>query len=274
LKDEGNVRARSEKTHRTVMLELLNSPNLPPSEKTPQRYLDEAQSVIGAGLSTTGWAATVGIFHILANPAIVERLRKELFTVIPLGEKRLDCTDLDWAALEALPYFQGCIREALRLSYGVVARTSRRMHKDIIYTESAQYAAHSAKGHINNHGEEPISGRTWHIPAYTPIGLSVPIVNHNEYIFPDSYTFNPDRWIGPNKVPERYFVVFGKGPRSCLGMQLAWAELSLMLAGLIRWFDFELYEPDRKAVTMAYDMSIPAPAPNEGVRAKVKAEFD
>jgi len=85
------------------MLDLLNDPELPPSEKTARRHLDEAQAVIGAGLSTIGWAATVGIYHILANPAIVARLRDELYTMMARGAKREGCTDLDWVALEALP---------------------------------------------------------------------------------------------------------------------------------------------------------------------------
>src|SRR3954453_20351218 len=112
-----STKSRSTKTHRTVFVDLYNNPDLPPSEKTPKRFLDEAQLVIGAGLSTTGWAATVAIYHILANPQVLRRLREELLFVVPRGSKKADCTNLDWAALEALPYFQACIRETLRLSY-------------------------------------------------------------------------------------------------------------------------------------------------------------
>lgn len=275
LQDDGNIKSRNPKAHRTVMLDLLNDPDLPPSEKTAQRHLDEAQAVIGAGLSTTGWAATVGIYHILANPAIVARLRDELYTMIPQGAKREDCTDLDWAALEALPYLQACIRECLRLSYGMSARNSRVTHKEVIYTESAQYAAlPPSSSDSDGDNKRPSQGRTWHIPAYTPVSMSIPLVNHNEHVFPDSRSFNPDRWLGPNKVPERYFVSFSKGTRMCLGMQLAWAELSLMLAGLVRWFDFELYETDERSVKMGCDVTIPVPASNDGVRASVKAELD
>ena len=256
------------------MLDLLNDPELPPSEKTRQRLLDEAQTLVGAGLSTTGWAATVAIYHILANPTVLARLREDLYTLIPPGEKRLNCTDLDWAALEALPYLQACIKECLRLSYGMSARNSRRTHKAVVYTESPQYASKATAGVNNSDDRKPILGRTWHIPAYTPVSMSIPLVNHNEHIFPDSHTFSPDRWLGPNKVPERYFISFSKGPRMCLGMQLAWAELSLMLAGLVRWFDFELYETDEDSVKMGYDVTIPVPISDKGVSAKVKAELD
>lgn len=88
------------------MHQVLADPNLAPSEKTPSRLLDESQLMIGAGLAMTGWAAFVALHHILANPQTHARILDELFTVMPPGQKRHDCTDLCWSRLEALPYFQ------------------------------------------------------------------------------------------------------------------------------------------------------------------------
>lgn len=248
------------------MSDLLGNPDLPPSMKTRQRLIDEAQLVIGAGLSTAGWAATVGLYHIVANPEVLRRARADIFEQVPPGQKRRDCTDLDWGALESLPYFQACIREALRLSYGMSARTARVTPKDIIYTESVAANEKTDKGNT--------VVRSWQIPANTPVSMSIPLINHNEDIFPDSYKFKPERWLGPNKVPEKYFVSFSKGSRICMGMQLAWAELSLMLAGVVRWFDLDLYETDESAVRMGSDAGVPIPAHNNGLRAKVRAELD
>lgn len=265
-----NGKSRSVNTHRTVFLDLWQNEDLPLCEKTEKRFVHEAQLVIGAGLSTVGWAATVGIWHILSNPPVLKKMREELFKVIPRGEKRHDCTDLDWAALEALPYFQGCVREALRLSYGMSSRSSRRLHSDFVYTESPYMS--TLPGAEKDGTNRP--GRTWVIPAYTAVSMSIPLVVHNEHIFPDSWTFNPERWIGPDKVPDKYLVVFGKGPRMCLGMQLAWAELSLMFAGLFRWYELELYETPFDNVRMARDATIPIPAARDGLRVKIKAEID
>lgn len=247
------------------MLDIFNNPNLPASLKTEQYLMDESQVIIGAGLSTSGWAATVGIYHILSQPDVLKRIRDELLTVVPNGIKRRDCTDLDWAALEALPYFQACIKETLRLSYGMSARSTRVTNKVIMYSPSTQYTT-GVKG-----SKFP---KSWQIPANCPVSVSIPIVNHNEYVFPDSHKFDPERWLGPNKVPDKYFVTFSKGARQCLGMQLAWAELSLMLGSVIRWFDMELYETDVRAVKMRYDNTIPIPETKEGVRVKVKAEVE
>lgn len=262
LQNPEKVKSRKVRTHRTVMLDLLSNTTLPPQERTKQRMLDEAQLIIGGGLTTTGWAATVGLYHILTRPSILQKVRAELFELVPAGEKRRDCADLDWAKLEGLPYFSACIKESLRLSYGLSSRDARLTPKEVIYTPSDH----------NTHSKA--RAKSWKIPENTPVSMSIPIVNHNEDVFPDSWAFKPERWLGPDKVPDKYFVSFGKGPRQCLGMQLAWAELNLMFASVIRWFDLELYETAEKAVCMHTDVIIPIPEGHAGVRILVKAELD
>lgn len=46
-------------------------------------------------------------------------------------------------------------------------------------------------------------------------------MHHDESIFPDSYTFKPERWVDPaeRKRLEKYLVAFSKGSRQCIGMQ-------------------------------------------------------
>lgn len=46
-------------------------------------------------------------------------------------------------------------------------------------------------------------------------------MHHNESVFPDSYTFKPERWVDPTerKRLEKYLVAFTKGSRQCIGMQ-------------------------------------------------------
>jgi cytochrome P450 len=48
------------------------------------------------------------------------------------------------------------------------------------------------------------------------------LMHHNETIFPDSYNFNPQRWLDQpdgGKALERYLVTFGKGSRQCIGIK-------------------------------------------------------
>jgi cytochrome P450 len=48
-------------------------------------------------------------------------------------------------------------------------------------------------------------------------------IHHNEDIFPDSYTFKPERWLEkrPDGAPplDRYLTSFSKGSRQCVGMK-------------------------------------------------------
>lgn len=56
----------------------------------------------------------------------------------------------------------------------------------------------------------------------------------------------------------------------CLGMQLAYADIYLMLATLMRRFDLELFETTRDDVDFRYDWMVPhARLDSKGVRVLV-----
>ena len=60
-------------------------------------------------------------------------------------------------------------------------------------------------------------------------------------MFSDPDTFIPDRWLGEDaKILEASMVAFSKGPRSCIGINLAYCELYLVIAGIFRRFDVSL----------------------------------
>lgn len=120
-------------------------------------------------------------------------------------------------------------------------------------------------------------------------------VSHDEAIFPDSFAFIPERvsqggacrscichyqadivqWLGDPRAPDgkslsRHNVSFGKGMRSCVGMQLAYLELYLGLATFFRSplaAKTRLYETDKSDLEMARDCFVPRPPKNsKGVR--------
>lgn len=102
-------------------------------------------------------------------------------------------------------------------------------------------------------------------------------MHHHEEIFPESYKYKPERWLGNPKGPDgikqlsRYMVAFGRGARSCLGMHMAYLEIYLTMATLLRRFDFELFETDRSSVDFFQDFITPQPKPGGfGVRVQVK----
>lgn len=264
IKAQGKTR---EADRNTVFAALLDS-DLPPEDKTLRRLHHEAFTVIGAGFDTTRFAMTVASYHILSTPSVYHRLREELKAAIP------DPTNMpSLQELEKLPYLTGCIQEGMcphlplatvqpfsvssltnpgiRLSYGVVQRGPRISDK---FT---------------------LSYKSWVIPKNTAISMDIYSVHHDEAIFPDSFTYKPERWLGDPVAPDgrklsRYMVAFGRGTRSCLGINLAYAEMYIALANIYRRFEFELYETGRESVELYRDMFLPHVRPDtQGVRVKV-----
>ena len=66
-------------------------------------------------------------------------------------------------------------------------------------------------------------------------------------------------------------AAFSRGPRMCLGMNFANAELYIGLATLFRRVELKLFETHRDAVDMAADYFVPIPqAGTKGVRVVVQ----
>lgn len=228
--------------------------NLPEVEKATGRLAEEAVLLVGAGTHTTSWCLTVIAFHLLANPALLRRLKEELVSVHPRPDSKPSLQEL-----ESLPFLTGVLKEGLRLGYGASARSAR------IAPDASLRCG------------------KWTIPPGTPVSMTIPLTHHDERIFPDSDMFRPDRWLedGANRL-DKYLVSFSKGSRVCVGSNLAWAELYLCTAGVFRHFGsldvqmpsdigiLQLSGTDASDVALARDMFFPATkAESKGVRIKV-----
>ncbi|KAI9711590.1 MAG: hypothetical protein M1820_002155 [Bogoriella megaspora] len=194
--------------HPTIVWEIAHSDALPPQEKTWKRISVEANSILAAGFETTGSMLAVATFHILRNHDIHQRLQQELEYAIPDPAKIPA-----HVVLEKLPYLTAIIKETLRIAVGAYSRLSRvNPHESIIYRE-------------------------WIIPPGTAVGMSALFIEHNPIIFPNPDSFIPDRWLRDDaRALERYLVTFGRGTRSCVGINLAYAELYHVLAAVVRRF--------------------------------------
>jgi cytochrome P450 len=107
--------------------------------------------------------------------------------------------------------------------------------------------------------------------------MTIPDLSHDESIFHNSHAFDPERWLNPTgDIPlERFMVSFGRGTRSCLGMNLAWTELYLTLGMMFRRYKFELIEPDVRDVQVGHDFFIPVTWDGgKGVRVWVESSGD
>ena|ERR1700712_3497835 len=75
-------------------------------------------------------------------------------------------------------------------------------------------------------------------------------------IWKDPEAFNPDRFINPatKEISDKYYVPFSRGPRACVGQNLAYAELYVVLASVIRRFpNLKLYDTKPEDVVAIHD---------------------
>lgn len=98
----------------------------------------------------------------------------------------------------------------------------------------------------------PLIGRRVTVPwqlgefgaaADTPIGISILLLHHREDLYPDPFSFRPERWL-PDRKPGTYeWIPFGGGIRRCLGAALAMAEQRVVLTAMARRLDLEAADP-------------------------------
>ncbi|KAF2096018.1 cytochrome P450 [Rhizodiscina lignyota] len=224
----------------TVMLDS----RLPESEKETQRIADEALILVIAGTESTSRTLSTAIYHILTQPAILSNLRDELDKAIPDSN-----AEIPVAKAELLPYLTAVLKEANRIT--------------ALLTNRSLFTA-----------EQPLQYKEWTIQPGAAMCVNYRAVLYNEDIFPEPERFDPSRWLGDSEeVPRRnrHFIAFGRGHRSCLGVNLAWAELYLAAANMFRKFDMQLhdtvYERDVKIVR---DCNVGFPSlQSKGVRIEI-----
>src|SRR5690349_6766762 len=93
---------------------------LPDSEKTLPHLVQNGGLIVSAGTVSTAWALCVGVFYVLHQPTVLQKLQTELLEAIPDRS-----ADIDIVQLEKLPYLAAVIQEALRLSVGGTHRSQR-----------------------------------------------------------------------------------------------------------------------------------------------------
>ena len=195
---------------RPSMVEAFLDSNLPEADKAPVRIHGEMFDAMQAGTLTSSHALKMATYYILADAEVHQRLMTVLEREMP---DPYDPPNL--RELEEMDYLMAVLYETLRLFSGVSQRLQR-----IFPDRCLQY-------------------KEWTIPPGTPMSMTSVHVHDNSTIFPEPYEFKPDRWLplDTNGMRlQKYLVAFGKGSRSCVGMELAKAEILTALANVFRRF--------------------------------------
>lgn len=93
------------------------------------------------------------------------------------------------------------------------------------------------------------------IPKNTLLILSLWDLHHNENIYPDPYSFKPERFldqngkiISPGSIERKNLMPFGAGRRVCVGETLAKNRLFLVTSALVQRYKMKTVDGKTKKV--------------------------
>uniref|UniRef100_A0A8C6P210 Cytochrome P450, family 27, subfamily A, polypeptide 1.1 n=1 Tax=Nothobranchius furzeri TaxID=105023 RepID=A0A8C6P210_NOTFU len=161
-----------------------------------------------AGVDTTSNTLTWTLYQLSKNPKVQDRLYEEVSTSLPADQIPTA------AEVTRLPYLRAVIRETLRM-YPVVPMNGRHMT------------------------ERPVSVGGYLFPEKTSFGFSHYAMSYDQDVFPEPFTFKPERWLRDGRQKPNPFgsIPFGFGVRGCVGRRIAELEMYLVLFQLIRQFE-------------------------------------
>ncbi|OTB01706.1 hypothetical protein M426DRAFT_63551 [Hypoxylon sp. CI-4A] len=184
-----------------------------------------AHGAIFAGSDSTASTMQSFFYQVLSFPKVLEKLVDEIETAARDGTISAQ-GNIQWTEAQNLPYFQACLKEAMRMRPAVGVNIQRYVPAEGIEVE----------------------GR--HLPGGTRLALNGWVLHRDKATFgEDADYFRPERWLeDPEnaKVMERFMFQFGGGAHVCIGRNLALLEINKVIPRLLRDFDFELVYPGRE----------------------------
>ena len=177
----------------------------------------ESEMLIIAGSDTTAIALAASLFYLARNLSVQERLAAEIREAFD-SIQQIKCGN---TLSVDCKYLQAVIKETLRMSPPVPADLAR----------------------------EVLSGGMLVDEKYLPQGVRVSTcpycLHHNKDYYDQPFEFRPERWMVGEKGSTEESVTlaasayspFSAGPRGCLGKNLAYLEMGLILAKTISLFE-------------------------------------
>ena len=179
----------------------------------------ECEVLTIAGSDTTSIVLSAAFFYLTRRPEVQAKLANEVLTTfssydeIASGEKLISCK-----------YLTAFLKEAMRMTPPVSAEPSR----------------------------EVLQGGTTVDSHYIPEGLHVSTglycLSYSKDIYRDPFKFRPERWVVADNekdgssadevaLAESGFCAFSYGSRGCVGKNLAWLEMRVVVAKFLWMFE-------------------------------------
>lgn len=215
-----------------LALALQDVDNLTP--KITQVIADQCKTFFFAGHDTTSILLQRLFYALSIHPSCLAKLRAEYDSIFGSEEPQTVLLAKPDETLKALVYTSACIKETLRL--WPPAATARMTHDNFTIT--------------TREGEQVLIDDLVVYPMQH-------IIHRDPSVYgPTANDFIPERWIGDTdtstatntdeeattaptgKIPASAWRPFERGPRNCIGQELANLEARVILACTMRRYDF------------------------------------
>lgn len=181
--------------------------------------VSEAMILLAAGSGTVQTGLSGATYYLATNSVAMSKIRQEVRSAFSYS------TEINDLTTQNLPYLQATIQETLRMFPPLPSRLPRV----------------SPGTEIDGH----------FIPKGTIVAANTYNMSHDPGYWTEPDTFNPERWL--KESPDPKFAgddrdaakPFSTGPRACLGVNLAYLVLRIVIARLVWEFDWELMASSR-----------------------------
>ncbi|KAI1352187.1 cytochrome P450 [Xylaria sp. FL0043] len=182
------------------------------------RMTMNASLLILAGSETTATLLCGATYLLTTHPDVLRKLEQEVRSAFKSDD------EITLTSVGNLSYMLACLNESLRQYPPVAAGLPRKSPK----------------------GGALVDGRF--VPQDTIVSVFQWAVNHDERYWTEPEKFAPERWMNDPKYKNDQLdamQAFSVGPRNCIGRNLAYAEMRLILAKLVFNFDISLANDSR-----------------------------
>ncbi|KAM9515453.1 cytochrome P450 1A5-like [Guaruba guarouba] len=194
------------------------------------KIVNLVNDLFGAGFDTVTTALSWSLMYLVVYPHTQKRIQRELDQIIG-QERRPRLSDRS-----ALPYTEAFILEVFRHSSFVPFTIPHSTTRDTV-----------------------LNG--YYIPKDRCVFINQWQVNHDEKLWKNPLTFNPERFLSAdgtevNKTEVMKVMIFGLGKRNCAGETIARWEVFLFLSTLLQQLEFSVREGKQVDMTPLYGLTM------------------
>lgn len=206
---------------------LMDDKNGHPNNLEWGEIVAEVSIMMNAGSATTAIALTNVLYQLLRKPETMQKLQAELDHALLDEDEDLSTQGVvAYDRVKHLPYLRACLDESLRLFPPTPQGLGRETPAEGSY----------------------ILGQF--IPGGVSVSMSALVAHRCEKVYDQADCYIPERWLGEaGKELQPYFLTFSAGARGCIGRNISYLEQTVLLASILRRYNFALpypgWEPQR-----------------------------